>query len=92
MRSHRNAGNPRPAARSGGDHDELQRRLLLELVTHPPPEGDRLDELVRRLDAPYERVQAASDALAAVGLADRDATTVRASPAALRFEALWPTI
>jgi DNA-binding MarR family transcriptional regulator len=93
MRSHRSAGNARPAAHGGGDHDELQRRLLLELVSNPPAEGDRLDDLVRRLDAPRERVQAAIDALADAGLARRDTTTaVRASAAALRFDALWPTI
>jgi hypothetical protein len=92
MRSHRSAGNPRPAGPCGGNRDELQRRLLLELVTHPPTAGDRIDDLAARLQAPREHIQAAIDALTDVGLAHRDATTVRASAAALRFEALWPTI
>jgi DNA-binding MarR family transcriptional regulator len=73
-------------------HDELQRRLLLELVTHPPADGDRLDELAHRLDAPRDRVVAAIDALSVAGLAHRDATTARASNAALRFEQLWPAV
>lgn len=91
MRSHRSAGNARPAAR-GGNGDELQRRVLLELVTHPPAQGDRIGDLARTLDTPRYQLQAAVDALVGVGLARRDASTVRASAAALRFEALWPAI
>ena len=91
MQYHRIAGNAR-AAGLGGHGDEVQRRLLLELVTNPPDGGDRIDELARALDEPREQVEAAIDALRRVGLAHRDATTVRASAAALRFEQLWPAV
>jgi predicted transcriptional regulator len=92
MQDHRIAGNSRHRAAPRGPSDETQRRLLLELVTHPPPQGDRIDDLARLLDEPLKDIEAAVDALAHAGLAQRHASTVRASAAALRFEALWPTV
>ncbi len=70
--------------------EELQRRLLLELVVDPPPEGDRIGDLAGRLDASPAELDRAAAALAASGLAVRDDDVVRASAAALRFEELWP--
>lgn len=71
--------------------DYVQRRVLLELVTSPPEGGDELDRLVLVLDW-HAAVEAAVDALVDVGLAERDEHRVRATAAALRFDALWPAV
>jgi hypothetical protein len=71
------------------EHD-MQRRLLLELVTTPPATGDELDRLAFALSASPRQIETAVRELVDAGLADRDGDTVRASTAALRFEALWP--
>ena len=67
-----------------------QRRLLLELLVDPPPDGDAMADLALVLDRPAAAVAAAADALARAGLAARAGDRVRATPAALAFEALWP--
>jgi hypothetical protein len=69
---------------------EVQRWLLLELVSIPPAEGDGLEYLARALEESRGVVEAAVDDLVAVGLALRDGDRVRASAAAWRFEELWP--
>ncbi len=71
-------------------YERAQQLLLLELVVDPPPEGDLFSALASRLDMSPETVAAAACALSCDGLAVIDGTVVRASPAALRFEALWP--
>jgi hypothetical protein len=68
----------------------VQRRVLLELVTTPPADGDDIASLARRLDQPPRELEAAIEALVDAGLARRDDDVVRATTAALRFEALWP--
>jgi hypothetical protein len=64
--------------------------VLLELVTSPPPEGDDIGKIASSLDELRSDVEAAVSELIDSGLATRDVDTVRATPAALRFEALWP--
>jgi hypothetical protein len=71
------------------DH-ELQRWLLLELLSCPPEGGDHIDYLVRALDAPRAAIEAIVDELVTVGLAVRHRHRVQASAAAWRFEELWP--
>jgi hypothetical protein len=65
-----------------------QRAVLLELVVDPPPAGDPVDELPGRLGHSPDAIDAAIDALAALGLARRRAGSVHATPAARRFEEL----
>jgi hypothetical protein len=79
-------GVPVPAA----DKRELQRWLLLELVTSPPTAGDRLEYLAHALDGSRAAVEAAVGDLVAVGLAVREGDRIRASAAAWRFDQLWP--
>jgi hypothetical protein len=67
-----------------------QRRLLLELLVDPPPDGDAIADLAAALDRPAGSIAAAAAALAGAGLADCERDRVRATPAALAFEALWP--
>lgn len=83
---------PNPGRPEGGPPgpDEVERRLLLELVVDPPPEGDRLSDLAARLDASPRAMTAAASALEEVGLAVLDDDVVHASRAARRFDALWP--
>jgi hypothetical protein len=83
-------GPPETAPPFGSPAHDIQRQLLLELVTTPPPSGDELDRLARALDASRREIEAAVRGLADAGLAERDGDNVRASVAALRFEALWP--
>jgi hypothetical protein len=83
-------GPPEAAPPFGSPAHDLQRQLLLELVTTPPPCGDGLDRLVRALGASRHAIEAAVQDLVDARLAERDGDTVRASVAALRFEALWP--
>jgi hypothetical protein len=65
-----------------------QRAVLLELVVDPPPSGDAVDELPGRLGHSADAIDAAIDALTALGLVRRRADSVHATPAALRFEQL----
>jgi predicted transcriptional regulator len=83
-------GPPEVAPPFGSPAHDLQRQLLLELVTSPPPRGDELDQLARALAVSRREAEAAVQDLVDAGLAERDGDTVRASIAATRFEALWP--
>ena len=83
-------GPPEAVPPSGSREHDIQRRLLLELVTTPPPTGDELDRLAHALGASRQEIEAAVQDLSDAGLAERDGDAVRASTAALRFEALWP--
>jgi hypothetical protein len=83
-------GPPEAAPPFGSPAHDIQRQLLLELVTSPPPSGDELQRLARALGGSGREIEAAVQALVDAGLAERDGDTVRASTAALRFEALWP--
>ncbi len=87
--------HPNPGARSGACSPEsvqhrVQRWVLLELVTAPPPEGDELAKLAWGLKELEADVDAAIDALVESGLAVRDGDRVRPTAAALRFDELWP--
>lgn len=92
MHDHRNGGplSLRP------DPDSIEYRaqkvVLVELVVTPPPEGDRLAELVARLPIPRDSVEPAMRALQLAGLAVRDGDVARASAPALYFEYLWPVM
>lgn len=71
--------------------DRIQQLLLLELVADAPPEGDTLAELTVRLGFPRDVLLEAAAALLGAGLARPiEDGVVRATPAALRFDALWP--
>ncbi len=98
-RHRRRASYARP--RYGGwpsqlpDPDSLEYRaqklVLLEIVVDPPPIGDPMSQLVRRLDVPASSISIAVAALEVVGLAERDeGEVVRATTPALYFEFLWP--
>lgn len=82
-------GSPMDAPAPMSPEHEVQRWLLLELVTSPPIEGDDLDYLSERLEESRDDVEAAVEALVAVGLAVREGDRVRGTPAAWRFDALW---
>jgi hypothetical protein len=84
MHGHR-TGAPAPGSRAFS----AQRAVLLELVIDPPPAGDPADELPGRLGHDADAIAAAIDELVTLGLADRRAGSVHATPAALRFEELW---
>jgi hypothetical protein len=90
MQDHPNPRAPSGAPCPGSVEYRVQRWVLLELVTAPPPDGDELDGLIYGLDELRPDVEAAVQALVDVGLAERDGRCVRASAAALRFDALWP--
>jgi hypothetical protein len=86
-----------PGPRSGASSHtrtgcRVQRWVLLELITAPSPEGDEIAALAAGLGEQRAEVEAAVDALARVGLASRGADRVRPTPAALRFDALWPVV
>jgi hypothetical protein len=83
-------GAPAGAPSPGSPEHDVQRQVLLELVTTPPPEGDELGQLAFALREPRRDVEAAVEALVDAGLVERDGDTVRATAAALRFDALWP--
>lgn len=72
----------------GSPAHQAQRAVLLELVVDPPAAGDAVGELTVRLGHEPAAIAAAIDELAAVGLVARQADSVFATAAALRFEAL----
>jgi hypothetical protein len=90
MQDHPNPGAPSGAPSPDSLEHRVQRWVLLELVTAPPVDGDKIDGLAYGLDELRPDVEAAVRALVDVGLAERDGDSVRATPAALRFDALWP--
>jgi hypothetical protein len=90
MQDHPNPAGPSSALPPGSLEHRVQRWVLLELVTAPPPDGDELDDLAYGLDELRPDVEAAVRSLVDVGLAERDGQRVRATAAALRFDALWP--
>ena len=93
MQDHRTAAVHDDVARDpAGRAQHVQRRLLLELVTQPPVQGDTIDDLAASLGQSSEDIRTATTALAACGLAEPRGQTVHASAAARRFEELWPTI
>jgi predicted transcriptional regulator len=73
-----------------GSERELQRWLLLELLSAPPVDGDDIDYLAGALEASRAAVEQAVEELVSVGLAVRVGDRVRASAAAWRFEVLCP--
>jgi hypothetical protein len=83
MHGHR-TGAPAPGSRAFA----AQRAVLLELVIDPPAGGDPADALPGRLGHDADAIANAIDELVALGLVDRRAGSVHASPAALRFEEL----
>jgi hypothetical protein len=88
MHDHPNQGPLSPAPRPGTPARRVQRAVLLELVTSPPANGDIVAVLPTQLDEPAAFVNAAIDALVAVGLAHLHRDRVSASAAALRVEDL----
>ena len=84
MHTDRTADGPTP----GSQAYRAQRTVLLELIVDPPPSGEPVRDLARRLDLSVEDVTAAVTELAALGLAAQHGDFVVASAAALRFEAL----
>jgi len=90
MQDHR-TGWPAHVAAPGTRQYEDQRALLLELVVDPPPGGEAIAALARRLGRPRAAIGTAAAALARSGLLARGPGGVRATAAARAFEALWPT-
>jgi hypothetical protein len=90
MQDHPSRGVRDGAPSVGHGEHSVERWLLLELVTTPPPEGDDLGQLAVALRQSRPDVETAARALVEAGLAECDGETLRASAAALRFEALWP--
>jgi hypothetical protein len=90
MRHHRNGGPPGWLPDPNNIEYRAQKMVLIELVVTPPPEGDRVDELVARLPIPDDSIEPALSALQRAGLAVRDGDVARASAPALYFEYLWP--
>jgi hypothetical protein len=89
MQDHPNPGAPQGACSPGSVQHRVQRWLLLELVTAPPPEGDEIAKLAFGLKELVPDVEAAVDALVDAGLAVRDGDRVRPTAAPLRFDELW---
>jgi hypothetical protein len=88
MQDHPNPRGPSGAPSPGSVEHRVQRWVLLELVTAPPPEGDDIDRLAFGVSELRADVEAAVRALIDVGLAERHGQRVRATAAALRFDAL----
>ena len=84
------ADRPRPHRSFGSPAHDIQRQLLLELVTTPPPRATNWTGWLARWAPLGARSRPPSQDLVDAGLAECDGDTVRASAAALRFEALWP--
>ena len=83
-------GPPEAAPPYGSPTHDIQRQLLLELVTHATAGWRRMDRLARALGATRREIEAAVRTWSTPVWPSATATRVRASAAALRFEALWP--
>ena len=60
-------------------------------MVDPPADGESVAVLAERLGRPHAAIAAAAGALTRAGLASPGPGGIRASSAALAFEALWPT-
>ena len=89
MQDDPNPGAPSGARPPDGMQHRVQRWVLLELITAPPPEGDEIAKLAFGLRELRADVEAAIDALVVAGLAVRDGDRARPTQAALRFDELW---
>jgi hypothetical protein len=92
MHGHHNGGSPLRVPSPGSLEYTAQRLVLLELVVDPPSGGDRFEELCDAVGLADVDAGGAVAALVAVGLAERRAGVVLASPAAHYFEHLWPVV
>jgi hypothetical protein len=90
MQDHPNPGALSGAPSPGSLEHRVQRWVLLELITVPPPEGDDISKMAFGLKELRPDVDAAVDELVAAGLAMREGDSVRPTAAALRFDTLWP--
>lgn len=86
------AGHEHVVRARAGRAKDLQARLLLELVTDAPAQGDTIDELAARLSERREDIEAAVAELGSCGLLERHERSIRASAAARRFDELWPAV
>lgn len=90
MQGHRTASGSTGVAQPSTPQHDHQRRLVLELVVDPPVDGDRPRLLARRLQLSLAEIEAASEALVAVGLVERCHGRLFASRSALALDELWP--
>jgi len=90
MQDQPNPAPPVDAPARDSTEYRVQRWVLLELVTSPPADGDDIDRLAFAIDELRTDVEDAVKGLVNAGLAERDGQRVRATSAALRFDALWP--
>jgi hypothetical protein len=72
MQDHPNPGAAVGAVSPGSLEHRVQRWVLLELVTQPPPEGDDISKMAFGLKELRPDVEAAVDALVAAGLAAQE--------------------
>ena len=88
----RQRSDPRSAgvARPGTPSHEQQRRLILELAIEPPEGGERPEDLARVLELSPVAIEAAAEALIAVGLVERRGGRLFPSAATRAIEELWP--
>jgi hypothetical protein len=87
MHDQPNAGPQAPAP--GTREYEVERIVMLELALTPPPYVEDIGSLSAKLEESRADVEAALDALTAVGLTARDETDAWATPAARYCEALF---
>ena len=90
MQDHRNGGWPSRLPGFDSLEYRAQQLVLLEIVVDPPPIGDPMSQLERRLHVPASAIGIAVTTLEVVGLAQREGDIVRATTSALYFEFLWP--
>jgi hypothetical protein len=90
MHAHRTAGPPAGVAHRDTPEFEHQRRLVLELVVAPPPNGDELDALARQLEISSEQLERAAAVLERAGLCVRRESRLFASDQLQAVEYLWP--
>lgn len=90
MQDHPNPGGPSGAPSHGSIEHRVERWVLLELITAPLSERDGIDRLAFSTRELRSDIEAAVGALVDSRLVARDGDMVRATAAAVRFDALWP--
>lgn len=90
MQDHPNPGGPSGAPSHGSIEHRVERWVLLELITAPLSERDGIDRLAFSTRELRSDIEAAVGALVDSRLVARDGDMVRATAAAVRFDAIWP--
>jgi hypothetical protein len=92
MQDHPNGGPPASMAAMVEDDRDVQRAVLLALLTTPSDCGEPVSTLAAAIRQPRAAVQDAVELLVWIGLLHQSGPAIRAAAAAKHLAELWPVV